>query len=98
MTLTVTNTLTGEREPFEPEDPDSVLLYFCGLTVSDDAHLGHARAWVQVDVMHRWLEHLGYSVRHVENFTDVNEKIVARIGTDDLGEDEGSVAMHYISS
>jgi cysteinyl-tRNA synthetase len=98
MPLSLTNTLTGEREPFEPEDPDSVLLYFCGLTVSDDAHLGHARAWVQVDVMHRWLEHLGYTVRHVENFTDVNEKIVARIGTDDLGDDEGAVAMHYISS
>ena len=98
MSLTVTNTLTGEREPFEPQDPDSVLLYYCGLTVSDDAHLGHARAWVHVDVMQRWLEHLGYDVRHVENFTDVNEKIVARIGEDDLGEDESSVALHYISS
>ncbi len=98
MPLSLTNTLTGEREPFDPQDPDSVLLYYCGLTVSDDAHLGHARSWVHVDVMHRWLEHLGYSVRHVENFTDVNEKIVARVGTDELGEDEQSVAMHYISS
>ena len=98
MPLSVTNTLTGEREPFEPQDPDSVLLYYCGLTVSDDAHLGHARSWVHVDVMHRWLDHLGYAVRHVENFTDVNEKIVARVGEDDLGEDEQSVAMHYISS
>ena len=98
MTLTVTNTLTGEREPFEPQDPDSVLLYFCGLTVSDDAHLGHARSWVHVDVMHRWLEHLGYDVRHVENFTDVNEKIVARVGKDALGETEADVAEHFISS
>ncbi|MFB6086801.1 MAG: cysteine--tRNA ligase [Halodesulfurarchaeum sp.] len=98
MPLSLTNTLTGEREPFDPRDPDSVLLYYCGLTVSDDAHLGHARAWVHVDVMHRWLEHLGYAVRHVENFTDVNEKIVARVGTDDLGEDEERVAIHYISS
>ncbi|MFW6265499.1 MAG: cysteine--tRNA ligase [Halanaeroarchaeum sp.] len=98
MTLTVTNTLSGEREPFEPQDPDSVLLYFCGLTVSDDAHLGHARAWVHVDVMHRWLDHLGYDVRHVENFTDVNEKIVARIGQDDFGETEAAVATHFISS
>ncbi|MFB6142594.1 MAG: cysteine--tRNA ligase, partial [Halorientalis sp.] len=75
MTLRVTNTLTGEREAFEPRDPDSVLLYYCGLTTSDPAHLGHARGWVHVDVMHRWLEWLGYDVRHVENFTDVNEKI-----------------------
>jgi len=94
MTLRVTNTLTGEREPFEPEDPDSVLLYYCGLTTSDPPHLGHARGWVHVDVMHRWLAWLGYDVRHVENFTDVNEKIVARVGED--GESEADVAEGYI--
>ncbi|WP_128478272.1 cysteine--tRNA ligase [Halorussus pelagicus] len=97
MTLHLTNTLSGEREPFEPQDPESVLLYYCGLTVSDFAHLGHARSWVHVDVMHRWLEQLGYDVRHVENFTDVNEKIVARVGEDDLGESEDEVARHFIS-
>jgi cysteinyl-tRNA synthetase len=70
------------------------LLYYCGLTVSDPPHLGHARSWVHVDVMARWLAHLGYDVRHVENFTDVNEKIVARIG--EAGDDEASVARHYI--
>ena len=96
MSLQVTNSLTGEREPFEPQDPDAVLLYYCGLTVSDDAHLGHARAWVHVDVMHRWLTHLGYDVRHVENFTDVNEKIVARVG--EVGDDEREVARHFIAS
>ena len=96
MTLRVTNTLTGETEPFEPQDPDTVLLYYCGLTVSDPPHLGHARSWVHVDVMHRWLEHLGYGVRHVENFTDVNEKIVARIGQEDLGESEPEVASAFI--
>jgi cysteinyl-tRNA synthetase len=97
MTLHVTNTLTGEKEPFEPNDPDDVLLYYCGLTVSDPAHLGHARGWVHVDVMHRWLAQLGYDVRHVENFTDVNEKIVARAGDPDLGESEAEVAEHYIA-
>lgn len=96
MTLRVQNTLTGEREPFEPQDPDSVLLYYCGLTVSDRAHLGHARTWVHVDVMARWLEHLGYDVRHVENFTDVNEKIVARVGEDELGDSEEAVARGFI--
>ncbi|MFC4449996.1 cysteine--tRNA ligase [Halorussus aquaticus] len=97
MTLQVTNTLTGEPEPFEPQDPDSVLLYYCGLTVSDFAHLGHARSWVHVDVMHRWLEHLGYDARHVENFTDVNEKIVARVGEEGLGDSESEVARHFVS-
>jgi cysteinyl-tRNA synthetase len=94
MTLRVTNTLTGEQEVFEPQDPDEVLLYYCGLTTSDPAHLGHARGWVHVDVMHRWLEHEGYDVRHVENFTDVNEKIVARVGED--GDSEADVARHYV--
>jgi len=95
MTLRVTNTLSGEREVFEPADPDSVLLYYCGLTTSDPAHLGHARGWVHVDVMHRWLEHLGYEVRHVENFTDVNEKIVARVG--EAGDSEAAVARSYVA-
>ena len=94
MSLRVTNTLTGETEPFEPRDPDAVTLYYCGLTVSDDAHLGHARSWVHTDVIHRWLEYSGYTVRHVENFTDVNEKIVARVG--EHGDDEGAVAGHFI--
>ena len=94
MTLRVTNTLTGETEPFEPRDPESVLLYYCGLTTSDPPHLGHARGWVHVDVMCRWLDHLGYDVRHVENFTDVNEKIVARVGED--GDSEAAVARHYV--
>jgi cysteinyl-tRNA synthetase len=93
MTLRVTNTLSGEREPFEPID-DTVLIYLCGLTTSDPAHLGHARTWVHTDVMHRWLEHLGYDVRHVENVTDVNEKIVARVG--EVGDDEAEVAEHYV--
>jgi cysteinyl-tRNA synthetase len=96
MSLRVTNTRTGEREPFEPQDPDEVLLYYCGLTVSDHAHLGHARSWVHVDVMHRWLEHSGYTVRHVENVTDVNEKIVARVG--EVGDSEREVAAHYLAS
>ena len=98
MSLRVTNTRTGEREAFEPRDPDNVLLYYCGLTVSDHAHLGHARSWVHVDVIHRWLSHLGYGVRHVENFTDVNEKIVARVGEDDLGDSESEVARHFTES
>ena len=96
MTLRVTNTLTGEKEVFEPRDEDEVLLYYCGLTTSDPAHMGHARSWLHVDAIHRWLEHRGYDVRHVENFTDVNEKIVARVG--EAGADEADVAEGYIAA
>ncbi len=94
MTLQLTNSLSGEREAFEPRDPDTVLLYYCGLTVYDPAHLGHGRGWVHVDVMRRWLEWLGYDVRHVENFTDVSEKIVGKVGID--GADELAVSEHHI--
>jgi cysteinyl-tRNA synthetase len=93
MTLRVSNTLTGRREEFTADDGE-VLLYVCGLTTSDPAHLGHARLWTHADVVHRWLEHRGYDVRHVENFTDVNEKVVARVG--EVADDEAGVARHYI--
>ena len=95
MSIRLTNTLTGEREDFRPAD-DEVLLYVCGLTVSDPPHLGHARLWVHADVVHRWLSFRGFDVRHVENVTDVNEKIVARVGEDDLGESEAEVARTYL--
>jgi cysteinyl-tRNA synthetase len=97
MPLRVTNTLTGEREPFET-DGDEVLLYVCGLTVSDDAHLGHARLWFHADLLHRWLAYRGYDVRHVENFTDVNEKIAARVGERPEWETEADVASHFTRS
>ena len=97
MSLFITNSLTGEKEEFKPIIPNSVSIYFCGLTVSDLPHLGHARAWVHVDVMRRWLEHLGFSVTYVENFTDINEKIVARIGESDYGESESEVATYFIN-
>jgi cysteinyl-tRNA synthetase len=94
MTLSVTNTLSGEREPFEPSG-DEVLLYVCGLTVSDDPHLGHARLWAHADIFHRWLAHQGYDVRHVENVTDVNEKITARVGEREGWDTEADVARHF---
>jgi len=96
MALSVTNSLTDEREAFEPTG-DEVLVYVCGLTVSDDPHLGHARLWTHADVIARWLAASGYDVRHVENFTDVNEKIAARVGERPEWDTEADVARHYIA-
>ena len=96
MALYLENTLSGELERFEPMVEGEVSIYYCGLTVSDRAHLGHARSWVHVDVLRRWLEYEGYTVRHVENFTDVNEKIVARVGERPAWTDEMAVAEHFI--
>lgn len=97
MALSVRNTLTGDREEFEV-DGEEVLLYVCGLTVSDHAHLGHARTWFHADVLHRWLGNRGYSVRHVENVTDVNEKITARAGEEGLADSELGVARTFTAS
>ncbi|GAA0518612.1 cysteinyl-tRNA synthetase [Halorubrum aquaticum] len=96
MSLVVTDTLADERVEFTADG--DVTLYVCGLTVSDDPHLGHARLWFHADVLHRWLEHLGYDVRHVENVTDVNEKITARVGEREEWDGERDVAEAFTAS
>lgn len=64
------NSLTREKEKFEPLNPPFVGLYVCGPTVSGESHLGHARPYITFDVVYRWLLHLGYKVRYVRNITD----------------------------
>jgi len=96
MSLVVTDTLEDERVEFTADG--DVTLYVCGLTVSDDPHLGHARLWFHADVLHRWLDHIGYDVRHVENVTDVNEKITARVGERDEWATERDVAETFSAS
>jgi cysteinyl-tRNA synthetase len=78
MTLTVYNTLSRRQEPFETVEPGKVKMYYCGVTVYDYCHLGHARACIVWDVVRRYLEFLGYEVRYVQNFTDVDDKILNR--------------------
>src|SRR5215472_1777820 len=79
MSLTLYNTLTRSKEPFEPIDPKRVGLYVCGPTVYDHAHIGNARAVVAFDVLYRVLRHqYGIDhVRYVRNITDVEDKIIA---------------------
>ncbi len=76
--LQVTNTLTGKKEPFVPLHAPEVRMYVCGLTPYEEAHIGHARAYVAYDVMKRYLEHRGLRVKHVQNITDVDDRILAR--------------------
>ncbi|MBE9181097.1 cysteine--tRNA ligase [Oculatella sp. LEGE 06141] len=78
MTLTLYNTLTRRKESFEPLEPGKVLMYYCGVTVYDYCHLGHARACVIWDVVRRYLRWRGYDVRYVQNFTDIDDKILNR--------------------
>lgn len=78
MTLTVYNTLTRRQEPFETVEPGLVKMYCCGVTVYDYCHLGHARSYIVWDVIRRYLQSRGYQVRYIQNFTDIDDKILNR--------------------
>jgi cysteinyl-tRNA synthetase len=75
--IRLTNTMTGEKERFQPAH-DPVLMYVCGVTPYSRSHIGHAMSYVQFDVIRRYLEYRGYRVRYVQNFTDIDDKIIAR--------------------
>ncbi|BFU94470.1 MAG: Cysteine--tRNA ligase [Nitrospira sp.] len=76
--LTLFNTLTGRQEPFKSLEPNRVRMYVCGVTVYDYCHIGHGRSALVFDVLRRYLEHVGYAVEFVKNFTDVDDKIINR--------------------
>ncbi len=78
MTLRLTNTLTRRLEPFVPLESGRVSIYCCGVTVYDLCHLGHARSYIVWDVLRRYLQWSGYAVTYVQNFTDIDDKILKR--------------------
>lgn len=81
------NTLSREKEPLSPRVEGEVSLYVCGVTPYDKLHIGHARAFLTYDALRRVLEHRGLRVRHVQNVTDIDDKIInraAEIGADPL--------------
>ncbi len=75
-TLHLTNTLGGALEEFKPLEPDTVRMYSCGPTVYGPAHIGNFRAFLLADLVHRYLEWLGYHVAWVMNITDVDDRII----------------------
>ena len=94
MTITIYNTLSRSKEPFETLEPEKVRMYVCGPTVYDKAHVGHAMSSIVFDVIKRYLEYRGYQVRHVMNYTDVDDKVILR--AQDLGVNALSLANQYI--
>ena len=74
--IRVFNTLTRKKEEFVPLHPGKVGIYVCGVTPYNHPHIGNARPFVVWDTIHRFLEHEGYDVTHVQNFTDVDDKII----------------------
>ncbi len=87
MPLKLYNSLTRQKEIFEPLNTPNVGMYVCGPTVSGESHLGHARPFITFDVVYRFLLHLGYKVRYVRNITDAGHF-----------EEEGKVADDKIAS
>jgi len=78
VALHVFNTRTHQLEPFVPADPHVVRIYTCGLTVYSPMHIGHARTYCFWDVFRRWLEYRGYHVVSVINYTDIDDRIMAK--------------------
>lgn len=76
--MRIYNTLTRRKEEFKPIEPGKVRMYVCGPTVYDKAHVGHAMSSVTFDIIRRHLEYRGFEVNHVMNYTDVEDKIIAR--------------------
>ncbi|NOZ49912.1 MAG: cysteine--tRNA ligase [Chloroflexi bacterium] len=94
MSLRVYNTLSRHKETFVPLEPDMVRIYVCGPTVYDEAHIGHGMSAIIFDMIRRYLEHKGFKVRHVMNFTDVDDKIIDRALRS--GQDPLQLAQRYI--
>jgi cysteinyl-tRNA synthetase len=94
--LRVYNTLTKKKELFSPQRDNEVSFYVCGVTVYDVCHIGHARAYVVFDTMRRYLEEVGYDVKYVQNFTDIDDKIIVR--AEEQGLNYKEIADKYTAS
>ncbi len=90
------NTLSRTAEDFVPATEGKVSLYFCGMTVYDHCHVGHARAMVTSDMVARYLRHRGWDVEFVRNYTDVDDKIIRRAA--ECGEEPLAFAERFIAS
>lgn len=92
--MRVYNTLTRKKEDFIPVNPDEVKIYVCGPTVYNYFHIGNARPFVVFDTLRRYMEYIGYKVNFVQNFTDVDDKIINRAKEEGLSPSE--ISEKYI--
>lgn len=91
--LRVYNTLTRQKEVFTPRKEGEVKMYACGITVSGDAHIGHAFQALIYDIIRKYLEKKGYAVTYARNYTDVDDKIIAKSKETGIPADEYAEMM-----
>ena len=94
--LKIYNTLTRNKELFQPREPGKVGMYVCGMTVYDYCHIGHARVMVVFDTVARYFRHAGYQLTYVRNVTDIDDKIIQR--ANENGEDIGTLTARFIDA
>ncbi len=94
--LEIYNSLGRTVEPFNSLEDGRVRMYVCGVTVYDDCHVGHGRVYVTFDVVRRFLEYVGYDVKYVVNFTDVDDKIIDR--AEEVGTTPRELSRKYTKS
>ncbi len=94
--IKVYNSLTNKIEPFTPIKDNEVSMYVCGPTVYNHMHIGNARPVIFFDTVKRFLEYVGYNVKMVSNFTDIDDKIIKKAKDENLTEDE--VSKKYIKA
>jgi cysteinyl-tRNA synthetase len=87
------NTLAGQKEDFHPRG-EAVTMYVCGITAYDKCHVGHAMTYIIFDVIRRYLRFKGYKVKYVQNFTDIDDKIIER--ANQLGMPASELASKYV--
>lgn len=92
--MKIFNTMTRQKEEFVPNNPNEVKIYACGPTVYNYIHIGNARPLCVFDVLRRYLEYRGYNVKFVQNFTDVDDKIIKRANEEGITFEE--VSKKYI--
>ena len=93
--MRIYNTMTRQKEEFIPQDPNNVKMYSCGPTVYDYFHIGNARPFIIFDTLRRYLEYSGYDVKFVQNFTDIDDKMINK--ANELGITVKELADQYIA-
>ncbi|WP_026678020.1 cysteine--tRNA ligase [Fictibacillus gelatini] len=94
MSIVIYNTLTREKETFQPLEEGKVKIYVCGPTVYNYIHIGNARPAIVFDTVRRYFEYRGFDVQFVSNFTDVDDKLIK--AANELGEDVPTIAERFI--